>query len=170
MSEPFMGEIRMAGFNFAPRNWAFCNGQLMAISQNQALYSLLGTTYGGNGTTTFGLPDLRGRVPMHWGNGPGLTPRVQGEVDGTETVTLLQTEMPQHSHLISASSGDSSSKNPIGSFPGGTASPIYAASANGTMNGQAIGVAGGSQPHQNMQPSLAVTFIIALYGIFPSRN
>lgn len=168
--EPYIGQISMAGFNFAPRGWALCNGQIMSIQQNTALFSLLGTTFGGNGQTTFGLPDLRGRVPIHQGQGPGLTNRVMGELSGSEVVTLISTEMPMHTHLVNASNGDSTSKNPSGNFMGGTASPVYSATANATMNPQVNGLAGGNQPHQNMQPYEVISFIIALEGIFPSRN
>ncbi|QYG91873.1 phage tail protein [Iamia sp. SCSIO 61187] len=171
MSEPFLGEIKMVGFNFAPRGYALCNGQLLSIAQNSALFALLGTTYGGNGQTTFALPNLQSRVPMHFGQGPGLSSRVMGEQAGTENVTLLSTQMPQHNHLVNASTGDSSSKNPSGGVMGGTASPIYATgSPNAQMNPVTIGFAGGNQPHENMPPFLVVNFIIALQGIFPSRN
>ncbi len=171
MTEPFIGEIKMGGWNFAPRGYAFCNGQLLSIAQNTALFSLLGTTYGGNGQTTFALPDLRGRVPLHWGQGPGLSNYVLGEVSGTETVTLTTQQMPQHNHQVAATSEEAGSKTPIGNLPGFSASPIYSnAAATGTMNPAMIGVAGGSQPHPNLQPFLAVTFVIALEGIFPSRN
>jgi microcystin-dependent protein len=169
MSGYYLGEIRMVGFNFAPRGWALCSGQIMSIQQNTALFSLLGTTYGGNGQTTFGLPDLRGRVPMNWGNGPGLTPRVQGEMDGVENVTLLNTQMPQHSHLLQASD-EATTKSPSNAFPAFTSSPAYSATANQTMSPAAVAASGGSQPHENMQPYLAVTFAIAITGIFPSRN
>jgi microcystin-dependent protein len=169
--EPYIGQISMAGFNFAPRGWALCNGQLLSIAQNTALFSLLGTTFGGDGRVTFGLPDLRGRVPVHQGQGPGLTTRVMGETAGQETVTLINSEMPMHNHLVNVTSADSTAKNPTNNFPGGTASPVYAAAANGNvMNPQVIGLAGGNQPHQNMQPYQVISFIIALEGIFPSRN
>ena len=170
-TEPYIGQISMAGFNFAPRGWALCNGQIMSIAQNTALFSLLGTTYGGDGQTTFALPNLQGRVPMHWGNGPGLTPRVIGEVSGEETVTLITTQMPIHSHLLNVSSEDAGVKNPTGQVLATTTSPTYVAGPiDGTMNPQVIGPAGGNQPHDNMQPYLAITFMIALVGIFPSRN
>jgi len=169
-TEPYVGQISMAGFNFAPRGWALCNGQLLSIAQNTALFSLLGTQFGGNGQTTFGLPDLRGRVPVHQGQGPGLTNRVMGETAGEETVTLLQTEMPQHTHLVSASSTDSTLKNPTGNFLGGTASPIYSTTANNVMSPQVNQLTGGNQPHDNMQPYQVISFIIAMEGIFPSRN
>jgi microcystin-dependent protein len=174
MSEPYLGEIRMGGFNFAPRGWAFCNGQILPIAQNTALFSLLGTTYGGDGQTTFALPDLRGRVPMHWGSGPGLTPRVIGEASGSETVTLITTQIPQHTHLMNTTASVGGQLSPNGNFLGAQArggSSVYSATADGTtLSASAIGVAGGSQPHDNLQPYLAVTFIIALNGIFPSRN
>lgn len=177
MSEPFIGEIRMVGFNFAPRGWAFCNGQILSIAQNTALFSLLGTTYGGNGQTTFALPDLRGRIPMHWGQGAGLTPRVLGEVSGSENVTLLTTQIPAHTHLLNASSADADALSPGGNFNAVTNDPstlnsmnTYKSTANTQMNPGAVGATGGSQPHENMQPYLCVSFIIALEGIFPSRN
>jgi microcystin-dependent protein len=169
--EPYIGQISMAGFNFAPRGWALCNGQILSIAQNTALFSLLGTTFGGNGQTTFALPDLRGRVPIHQGQGPGLTPRTMGEVSGSENVTLISQEMPMHNHLVNVTTQDSTAKNPNGGFLGGTASPIYSPTANGaTLNPQAVGLAGGNQPHNNMQPYLVISFMIALEGIFPSRN
>ncbi|ADO76133.1 phage tail protein [Stigmatella aurantiaca] len=176
MAEPFLGEIRMFGGNFAPTGWAFCNGQILSIAQNQALFSLLGTTYGGNGQTTFALPDLRGRVPMHWGSGPGLTTRTLGEAAGTETVTLLQTQMPTHTHAATASAQPGNSTEPTGTFwaaaVDGNSQQVsaYGTQPSTTLNPQAIGIAGGNQPHNNMQPYLCVTFIIALQGIYPSRN
>jgi microcystin-dependent protein len=174
MSEPFLGEIRMTGWNFASRGWALCNGQLMSIAQNTALFSLLGTTYGGDGITTFALPNLQGRVPIHQGQGPGLTNRTIGEVGGAESVTLLQTQMPAHNHLVSASqSADGTS--PGNSFPGndsrGTPLNVYNSTSDGTvMNPAMISSSGGNQPHDNMQPYLCVSFMIALEGIFPSRS
>ena len=170
-TEPYIGQISMAGFNFPPRGWALCNGQLLSIAQNTALYSLLGTAFGGNGQTTFGLPDLRGRVPVHQGQGPGLSPRSMGEIAGEQSHTLITSEMPMHNHLVNVTSGDSTAKTPSGNVPGGTASPIYAAAPNGnTMNPQTLSIAGGSQPHNNMQPYTCINFIIAMEGIFPSRN
>jgi microcystin-dependent protein len=171
--EQFLGEIRMFAGNFAPRGWALCDGSLLSIASNTALFSILGTTYGGDGRTTFGLPDLRGRLPMHPGNGPGLTPRALGEASGTESETLLITQMPAHHHLVACSStGDQSA--PANMIPGaeisGTA-PVYSsAPADGIMNPSMVGIAGGSQPHNNMPPYLCVNFIIALEGIYPSRN
>lgn len=176
MSEPFIGEIRMFAGNFAPRGWAFCNGQLLSIAQNSALFSILGTTYGGNGQTTFALPNLQGRVPMHWGAGPGLTPRTLGETSGTEHVTLLASQMPAHTHALAANSGQGDTFSPEGavSAVGVDASQqplhIYSTSTNTTMAPQSIAIAGGSQPHDNMQPFQCVSFIIALEGIFPSRS
>ena len=172
MSQPYLGEIRLFPYNFAPRSWAFCNGQIMAISQMTALFSLLGTTYGGNGQTTFALPDLRGRRAISSGQGPGLQFYDLGQVSGVETVTLIQTEMPQHTHSVLASTSDSSSKNPSQNILGGTASPVYAAvaTANATLAPQTIGMAGGSQPHENRAPYLTLNYCIAMEGIYPSRN
>jgi microcystin-dependent protein len=176
MSEPFIGEIRMVGFTYAPQGWALCDGQLLSIAQNSALFALLGTTYGGNGQTTFALPDLRGRVPLHPGQGPGLSPYVLGQSSGAETVTLTATQIPAHNHTVAANSGSGSAENPVGNFPAAITDPntgapfnAFAASANGTMNPTAVGIAGGSQPHTNLQPYLCVNFIIALEGIFPSH-
>jgi microcystin-dependent protein len=174
MSEPFLGEIRMVGFNFAPRGWAFCAGQLMSIAQNTALFSLLGTTYGGDGRVTFGLPDYRGRAPMSFGQGPGLTNRVQGEASGSETVTLISSEMPMHNHLVNANNSAGAVNTPNGSFLAGTARgavALYAATSDGSVLApQSVGLAGGNQPHNNLQPYLVVNFVIALQGIFPSRS
>jgi microcystin-dependent protein len=168
--DPILGTIIMFAGNFEPRGWAFCNGQTLGIAQNSALFSLLGTMYGGDGVTTFQLPDLRGRVPMHPGNGNGLTPRVQGEMPGTETVTLTQAQMPQHSHDLNVSNIPGDNDRPSGDYL--ARSQIY--SANGTvlatLNPLTLSAAGGNQPHANIQPSLCVQFIIALEGIFPSRN
>lgn len=191
-SSPFIAEIRMFAGNFAPRFWAFCNGQILPIAQNTALFSLLGTTYGGNGQTTFGLPDLRGRSPIHWGQGPGLSPYVLGEVSGTETVTVLTSQMPAHTHVITGGGGQASigfpcsngagnSDSPAGNIPAVTPSGdeqyVEAASATGTMAPVTLTIpaptaaaTGGTQPHENRSPYLAVSFIIALNGIFPSRN
>ena len=180
MSQPYLGEIRMFGGNFAPRNNAQCNGQLLSIAQNTALFSLLGTFYGGNGVQTFALPDLRGRLPMNQGNGPGLTPRVIGEQGGSENVTVLQTTMPQHNHVVNATTdignltGPSDKAIPAEPTDGTNPGTLYVAPPNtitpSPLNVLAVSLTGGSQPHQNMMPSLAVTFIIALNGIFPSRN
>lgn len=179
--EPFIGEIRMFGGTFAPRGWAFCNGQILSIAQNTALFSLLGTIYGGNGQTTFGLPNLQGRVPMGFGNGPGLTFRSLGETTGTENVTLLAANLPAHTHPVSLPSPATTSLGTL-MEPGPTAIPAasnqrnaqYAPSASANTQLSAgvanTGSAGSNSPVSVMQPSLAVSFIIALEGIFPSRN
>ena len=172
MSEPFIGEIKLFAGNFPPRGWQFCQGQILSIAQNTALFSILGTTYGGNGQTTFALPDLRGRAPMQPGQGPGLSPRTLGEQGGSETVTLISNQMPAHVHSMLASSNVGSSSSPEGTYLA-AADPsqlTFVSSVNTTMGQQSIGVAGGSQPHNNMQPFLCVNFIIALEGIYPSRN
>lgn len=169
MSEPFIGEIRIFGFNFAPRGWANCAGQILSIAQNTALFSLLGTTYGGNGQTTFALPDLRGRAPLNFGQGPGLSNYTLGQSSGTETVTLTQNEMPQHNHGVNASSQPANATRPGNAFPSGGGT--YQTAPDGTtMAQQMIALAGGSQPHNNLQPYLALNICIALEGIFPSRN
>lgn len=166
MSDPFTGEIRLVGFNFAPVGWAFCNGATIAISQNGALYQLIGTTYGGDGQNTFQLPDLRGRVPIHMGQG-----HVLGELAGVESVTLTLSQIPLHTHSAQCSGGSSNATNPAGNFWGSWADTQYSASpSSATMNAGAFGGAGGSQPHDNMVPFLALNFIIALEGIFPSQN
>ncbi|MCX6921986.1 MAG: tail fiber protein [Verrucomicrobia bacterium] len=174
MASPFLGEIRMFGGNFAPRGWAFCNGQIMSISQNTALFSLLGTTYGGNGTTTFALPNLQSRVPIHWGTGAGLSPYVIGQQAGQENVTLLQSQMPAHTHSLNAVTSGGNQAGPTGNFPAvestGTSLNYSSGPANTTMNPTAVANAGQSLPVPVVQPYLAVSFIIALAGIFPSRN
>lgn len=175
MSNPFLAEIRIFTGNFAPKGWALCDGQLMSISQNTALFSLLGTTYGGNGTSNFALPNLQGCAPMQAGQGPGLSLRDLGETAGEQTVTLLQTEMPAHSHSALGSTG-SDAVTPVnnawasGSKLGG--GNIYVPSGNNNvqMNPFALSIAGGSQPHNNMPPFLGLTFIIALQGVFPARS
>ncbi len=172
MSEPFLGEIRMFGFGFAPQGWALCNGQLLPISQNTALFSLLGTTYGGDGRTTFALPDMRSRVPVCQGQGPGLSSYAEGQAGGAETVTLAAAQMPGHTHPVKASSGAADSDQPGGRALARSASHIYTAKPDTStvMNADMLGDAGGSQPHGNIQPYLAVYFCIALTGIFPARN
>jgi microcystin-dependent protein len=168
-----MGELKLVPYNFAPRNWAFADGSLLSIAQNSALFSLLGTTYGGNGQTTFALPDLRGRVPVGVTNSqaPGLSNYVLGQVAGTETVTLINNQMPAHNHFLAASSEDAAVKTPGGNVLATTTSPAYVSGPiDATMNPASIGVSGGSQPHPNMQPYLALNWIIALNGIYPSRN
>ncbi|MEM6620717.1 MAG: tail fiber protein [Pseudomonadota bacterium] len=175
MSEPFLAEVRMVGFNFAPRGWAFCDGQILPINQNQSLYSLLGTTYGGDGRTSFALPDLRGRTPMHVGRAsPSGTNHPQGQKEGTETHTLAINEMPAHGHgangTSSAVSTNSVTGNMLGTNTGNPYAPLAAAPAAQSMNASTIGTVGGDQGHENMQPWLAVNFCIALRGLFPSRS
>ena len=173
MSDPFIGEVRIFAGNFPPRGWAFCNGQLMPISQNTALFSLLGTTYGGNGMSNFALPDLQGRAPMQHGQGPGLSPRDLGETGGSETVTLLQTEVPQHNHLVGAQTvALGGSATPAGNTLSRPASGnLYGSGPpNVSMAPQALAPAGGDQPHNNMMPYLTLYFCIALQGVFPPRG
>jgi len=170
MSSPFLGEITLFGFNFAPRGWALCSGQLLPINQNDALFSILGTTYGGNGTTSFALPDLRGRTPIHGGTGPGLSNYVLGQQGGTENVTLLSSQMPSHQHTASASSGAPAVASPAAAAWASGGSSAYQASANTIMSANAFANAGGNQAHNNQQPSLALNYCIALFGIFPSPN
>ena len=172
MSEPFLAEIRIMSFGFPPKGWALCNGQLLPINQNQALFSLLGTTYGGNGTTTFALPDLRSRVPVHQGQGPGLSSYAEGQAGGMETVTLAAAQMPQHTHPVTASGSAATSDNPAGRTLARPASHIYhpEPGQHAVMNANMLGEAGGSQPHENIQPYLTVIFCIALAGIFPAQN
>lgn len=176
MSNPFLAEVRIFTGNFAPKGWAQCDGQLMPISQNTALFSLLGTTYGGNGTSNFALPNLQGCAPMQAGQGPGLSLRDLGETAGEQTVTLLQTEMPAHSHTALGASS-STATSPAGNCWGEGqklgGADIYAPSAANTnvpMNPFALSIAGGDQPHNNMQPFLGLMFIIALQGVFPARS
>jgi microcystin-dependent protein len=171
MTDPFIGEIRGFGGNFAPRGWSLCQGQPLSIAQNSALFSILGTTYGGDGVTTFALPDLRGRVPIQQGTGPGLSNYALGQQTGTETVTLNTTQMPSHNHALLASGEDAGNKNPSGQVLATTTTPAYVATPiDVVMNPLAINNTGGNQPHNNLQPLLAINFIIALVGIFPSRN
>ena len=174
MSEPFVGEIRMFAGNFAPRGWAFCDGQLLSISQNDALFSLLGTLYGGDGRTTFGLPDLRGRIPVHAGSGPGLTTRYLGANGGTENETLIVNQLPVHNHAPRAVDTPGTSSSPENAVwaaaPQGAFYVTGDANPGATMNSQIATQIGGSQSHTNMQPYLCIHFIIALVGIYPSRN
>lgn len=166
MAEPFLAEIRLFSFQFAPQGWAFCNGQLLPIMQNQALFSLLGTTYGGDGQTTFGIPDLRGRTPVHQGNGVAL-----GQSDGEEVHVLFSAEMPSHTHTVRASSAPAVSKTPVnGVWATPAASGYSSAAPDTTMAPGAIKDSAGGQGHHNVQPYVTVNFCIALQGIFPSRN
>ena len=170
MADPFLAEIRIFPFNFAPKGWAWCDGQLMPLSQNTALFSLLGTTYGGDGKSNFALPDLQGSVPIHAGQGPGLSEYFLGQQSGTETVTLLDSEMAGHSHSLSASTSAGDTNLAAGGFTG-TGSAIYAPPAALTpMSPQALAVAGSSFPHNNMMPYLTYYFNIALQGVFPPRT
>lgn len=166
MAEPFLAEIRIMSFNFAPKGWAACDGQLLPINQNQALFSLLGTTYGGDGRVNFGLPDLRGRVPIHMGGGFTL-----GERGGEESHTLIISEMPQHTHTVSASSSSPDTNTPTGHvWASNTALSPYSTTANEQMYGNALNNQGGSQAHNNLSPYLTLNFSIALQGIFPSQT
>ncbi|HEX9189874.1 MAG TPA: tail fiber protein [Vicinamibacteria bacterium] len=171
MADPFVAEIRIFPFNFAPRGWAWCDGQLLPLSQNTALFSLLGTTYGGNGKSNFALPDLQGRAPMHPGQGPGLSLHDLGETGGSDTVTLLESEIPAHSHALRGSDliGDTPSPpgNTLARFPN-----AYQSSAGGlvSMAAESLPPAGGDAPHNNLMPYLTFYFCIALQGVFPPRT
>jgi len=174
MSEPFLGQIKMFAGNFAPRGYAFCDGQLLAISQNDALFSLLGTIYGGDGRTTFGLPDLRGRLPISRGQGPGLSSRTMGSRGGQEKVTLSPSQIPSHSHPANGTAAGNTT-TPVGSYwssdPAGVSAGYNTAHDNSLMAAAAVQAnASSNAAHENRQPFLAVHFIIALSGIFPSRN
>jgi microcystin-dependent protein len=175
MSTPFLGEVRLFPYTFAPVDWQLCDGSLLSIATYEALYTLLGTTYGGDGVTTFAVPDLRGRVPVHQGAGNGLTPRVMGQLGGTEGVTVSTAQLPAHTHAFVASSSIASLDAPAGTaeFGGLDADTMY----SGTIVGDAVSTAnatvsqvGGNQPHDNTMPTLAANFCIALFGIFPSQN
>jgi len=171
MSDPFIGEIRMFGGNFPPAGWAFCEGQTLAIAENDALFALIGTTYGGDGQVTFNLPDLRGRVPIHQGQGPGLSQNyVLGEQAGVESVTLSQNQIPSHSHpAMAATVGNTTS--PVGAiWAGVTSGAVYRANASADVAMKSVQPTGGNQPHENLMPSLCVSFIISLFGIFPSST
>lgn len=172
MSEPFLAEIRIVGFNFAPRGWALCDGQILPINQNQSLYSLLGTTYGGDGRTSFALPDIRGRVPVHVGDSQsGGINYQQGQKTGEESHTLLTSEMAQHSHTVQGTSTPANQAVPTSSLLAATNNgKPYSSVSSGNLGASSITNAGGSQAHENMQPSLAMNFCIALQGLFPSRN
>lgn len=168
-AEPFIGQLIWVPYNFCPRGWTEAGGQIMSIAQNTALFSLLGTTYGGNGQTTFGLPDLRGRVSIGQGQGPGLSPYVIGQQAGAETTTLTVSNMPSHSHQLNAVTGVAGKTTPTGNFL--AASGSYRSTGNGTaLSAQSVGSTGGSQPFSNIQPYLTLRPCIALEGIFPSRN
>lgn len=179
MSSPFVAEIRIFGFNFPPTGWAFCDGQILPISQNTALFSLLGTTYGGDGKSTFALPDMQGNAAMHPGQGQGLSLRDLGEIGGSETVTLLQSEIPVHTHNLMAVDSEATSADPtnailgMGNHDSGTqagAVAFYnATTPNSPMSFNALSISGGSLPHNNMQPYLTLNFCIALQGVFPAR-
>lgn len=179
--EPFLGEIRLFGGNFAPVGWAICDGSLQAIAANQALFALLGTTFGGDGVTTFALPDLRGRAPVSQGNGPGLTPRVIGQPDGAEAITLVSTQIPSHTHAFTATTAAATDAAPGPSTvlaamqpSAGTPRVFYCPSSvtgnNFELDTLVLELTGGSQAHDNMMPSLAVSIIISLEGVFPPRN
>ncbi len=169
--EPFIGQIQAFGFNFAPQGWAQCNGQLLSIAQNTALFSLLGTMYGGNGQTTFGLPDLRGRFPLHMGQGPGLPFYTQGEIGGTPSITLLTQNLPAHTHPLQLSAAEEgTSETPQGNYIAGNGSNGFAATPDVVMATSNVGITGNNTPFSNMNPYLCVNYCIALVGIFPSRN
>lgn len=173
MADPFVAEIRIVPFNFAPKGWAFCDGQLLPLSQNTALFSLLGTTYGGNGKSNFALPDLQGRASMQPGQGPGLSLHDLGESGGSDTVSLLESEIPSHNHQIRASTSGGNQRTPVNYYPaagGGRGSNLYKANPSATVNMQSLSPAGGNQPHNNMQPYLVMNFVIALQGVFPPRS
>jgi len=165
MATPFLGEVKIVSFNFPPKGWAFCNGQLLPINQNQALFSILGTTYGGDGRVNFALPDLRGRTPVYVGNGIVL-----GERSGEENHTLNTTEMPMHNHLVNATTTAANQFDPTDLFMAKPTANIYAATNNLIATGMQVTNTGGSQPHNNLQPYLVLNFIIALQGVFPSQN
>lgn len=165
MGTPYLGEIRVVSFNFAPKGWALCNGQLLPINQNQAIFSLLGTTYGGNGQTNFALPNLQARIPLH--NGNGFT---QGQVGGEAAHTLTISELPTHTHSATATSSTANQGGPSGYAPATTTKAAYGTQLDTPMLAGAVSPVGGSQPHDNMSPYLTLNFVIALQGIFPSRN
>jgi microcystin-dependent protein len=175
MADPFVAEIRIFPFNFAPKGWAFCDGQLLPLSQNTALFSLLGTTYGGNGLNNFALPNLQGRAPMHPGQGPGLSLYPLGQESGVETVSLLESEIPAHTHALQGANSDATEPSPVGQLPaaglGGVS--MYAAVPTSTavnMSANALAPSGGGQPHNNMMPYLTCYFCIALQGVYPPRS
>lgn len=179
--DEYIGIIKLFAGNFPPNNWAFCQGQLLPIAQNQALFAILGTTYGGNGVTNFALPDLRGRTPICFGQGPGLQNYVQGQQAGTETVTLIQPQIPAHTHMLNATTNTGAASSPEGALlatangttgEGGvmTVNEYATGTPNAMMSPTAIGMAGGNQPHENCAPYLALNYIICVYGIFPPHS
>jgi microcystin-dependent protein len=170
--DPWIGEIALVPFNFPPKGWAFCNGQLLPINQNQALFALIGTYYGGDGITTFALPDLRGRSPVHQGQGPGLSSYVIGQTGGLENVTLGIPQIPAHTHQATGSSANGTSDSPVGAVPARdpAGTPRYAAAPNASLAAAAIATVGGGQPHENRAPYLTMNYVIALQGVFPSQN
>ena len=170
MSTPYIGEIRMFGFGRTPNGWQACDGSLLPIAQFDALFALIGTTYGGDGQTVFAVPDLRGRVPIHQGQGPGLSSYVIGQQAGNETATLTTAQMPAHTHTLPVSSAAATSPSPAGGvLAADSADPVYESGGSVLMSASAAGVAGGSQPHENCMPTLTVQFAIATFGIFPSQ-
>ena len=172
MADPFVAEIRIFPFNFAPRGWAWCDGQLLPLSQNTALFSLLGTTYGGNGMNNFALPDLQGRAPIHPGQGPGLSLYDLGQTGGSDAISLLASEIPSHSHVAMASADAAVTNAPAGAYlarPLGRGSNLYSPNAASTASMQPTGVSGASAPHNNLQPYLTFYFCIALQGVYPPR-
>jgi microcystin-dependent protein len=180
MAEPFIGEIRIMPYTFAPRSWAFCNGQAMSIAQNTALFSICGTTYGGDGQTTFNLPDLRARAPLHFGHGPGLSSYPLGAATGDEQVTLTEAQLPPHTHAVQADASEADENSPAGNTlaqgvesnrGGSTPKPLYTGAAPASaLDPHTVSVSGGSGSHENRQPYLAFNFCIALMGLFPSRS
>lgn len=175
MDEAYLGQIMLVAFNYAPRNWALCNGAILPIAQNQALFALLGTNYGGDGVTTFALPDLRGRLPVHRGQGPGLGNYVIGQVGGVETVTLTALNLPKHNHMVTAVNANANQGTPGGGIWAIEATaqyPVYSSTTppDSVMNPGALGTAGGNQPHSNLQPYLAMNYCICTAGLFPPRD
>jgi microcystin-dependent protein len=170
--DPFVAEIRIFPFNFAPKGWALCDGQLLPITQNTALFSLLGTTYGGDGISTFALPDLQGNAPMHPGQGPGLSLRALGEMGGAETVTLATSELPAHGHTLRANANpaDTNVPSPASALAQSTGGSLYQASTNAQLAPEALASVGGDLPHNNLQPYVTLSFNIALQGVFPPRT
>jgi microcystin-dependent protein len=172
MSDPYIGEIRMFGGNFAPADWAFCHGQVLAITEYESLFTLIGTTYGGDGQSTFALPNLQSRIPLHAGDGPGLSTRVLGAQGGAESVTLTAAQLPVHSHRAGGSSAAATSASPAGAVTASGPNGPYLAGGSSpvAMRAGVVGIAGGGQPHGNLPPYLAISFIISLYGIYPTQG